>query len=67
MRPLPNPVTATEEYLAAMVDRLDQLLDRTPARQDEDPAGSGAVELREPAAKPAPAKKAAPGKGGRRS
>lgn len=37
-----------------MVDRLDQLLDRTPPRQDEDPAGSGTVELREPAVSPTP-------------
>lgn len=60
MRPLPRPATTAECYLAAVVDRLDQLnatllelsgrLGSTPqpAGEDED-SGEGVVRLREPA------------------
>lgn len=48
-RPLPAPIHGDEEYLAAIYDRLGEILDRLPeraaARQDE----GGKVELREPA------------------
>lgn len=52
MPDLPTPRTATDTYLAAIHDRLGELLDRLPDRT----AGAwpdGSVELREPAA-PAP-------------
>lgn len=53
MTQLPPPRTVVDEYLAAIHDRLGELLDRLPARQESAPAGSGPVEIREPAT-PAP-------------
>jgi hypothetical protein len=47
--PLPVPVTATDFYLAAIVDRLEKVIDRLPAAAESGPP-SGEVELREPAA-----------------
>ena len=53
---LPHPLNGAEQYLAAMYDRLGDILDRLPER----PAPGGQVdgaqpeELREPAAPPAP-------------
>lgn len=44
---LPQPRNATETYLAAINDRLGQILDRLPARTQE--PDDGQVELREPA------------------
>lgn len=49
---LPPPVTATDMYLAAINDRLRQLLDRLPDRTEPE-RDDGTVELREPAAGPA--------------
>ncbi|MFE9099853.1 hypothetical protein [Actinomadura geliboluensis] len=50
--PLPNPVTPTDFYLAAIHDRLGEIRDRLPVRAVE-PAEGEPVELREPAAPPA--------------
>jgi len=53
---LPAPIDGVEQYLAAIHDRLGQILDRLPAPPE--PADEGApVELREPAV---PAEQAAP-------
>lgn len=59
-RQLPTPRTATDAYLAAIHDRLGELLDRFPAPA---PAGreDGSVELREPAVSGEPAASAPAG------
>lgn len=49
---LPQPVTVTDHYLAAIHDRLGEIRDRLPAPANQQPEG-GPVELREPAAPPA--------------
>lgn len=49
MTELPPPRTVTDELLVAIHDRLGELLERLPARQESAPAGPGQVEIREPA------------------
>lgn len=56
---LPRPVVPTDFYLAAIHDRLGELLDRLPERSPAERA-DGTVELTEPK-RPAPAKKAGAG------
>lgn len=46
---LPPPIDGTQQYLAAIHDRLGELLDRIPEPPDEQQA-DGTVELREPQA-----------------
>jgi hypothetical protein len=65
-RDLPHPGTATEMYLAAVLDVLDDIRDRlgeqTPAVPDLAAPGdgeAGTVELTEPA-QPAPSRQARP-------
>ena len=48
-RSLPPPGTTTEVYLAAVYDRLGELLDRLPQRPEPPGPPTGQVELREPA------------------
>lgn len=51
MAPLPPPINGTETYLAAVLDRLGEILDRLPERQTEPEAPAEVpetVELREP-------------------
>lgn len=51
MAPLPPPINGTEAYLAAVLDRLGEMLNRMPERRPEAPAAtSETVELREPQA-----------------
>ncbi|OLT24409.1 hypothetical protein BJF79_13790 [Actinomadura sp. CNU-125] len=49
-RSLPPPGTATELYLAAVYDRLGELLARFPQQPEPPGPPTGQVELREPAA-----------------
>jgi len=52
---LPPPINGTEAYLAALLDRLGEVLDRMPERPstpDPEPGKPQTVELREPASKP---------------
>jgi hypothetical protein len=52
---LPPPINGTETYLAAVLDRLGEVLDRMPQRppKPEAPAdGPETVELREPVTQP---------------
>lgn len=54
---LPPPINGTEAYLAAVLDRLGEMLDRMPQRQAEPEAPASVpetVELREPATQPEP-------------
>lgn len=62
---LPSPVTVADHYLAAIYDRLGEVLDRLPAREPgslQQPAHGdvgergGEVEITEPAPPRAPAK-----------
>lgn len=52
MAELPQPFTRTDELLVAVHERLGEILDRLPPRQESLPAGAGPVEIREPAAAP---------------
>jgi hypothetical protein len=52
---LPPPINGTEAYLAAVLDRLGEMLDRMPQRQSEPEAPAAVpetVELREPGTQP---------------
>ncbi|MFG1963095.1 hypothetical protein [Nonomuraea sp. NPDC049028] len=54
---MPPPINGTEAYLAAVYDRLGEMLDRMPQLQagSEAPAeGPETVELREPDTQPEP-------------
>lgn len=46
-RPVPQPITVTDEYLAAIHDLLGDIRDRLPERPTTERA-DGTVELREP-------------------
>lgn len=48
MEGLPQAVTRDQEFMAAMVDRLDAILDRLPEKQPAAAADGGPVEVREP-------------------
>lgn len=55
MAPLPPPINGTEAYLAAVLDRLGEMLDRMPQLQPESEAPAEVpetVELREPSTQP---------------
>lgn len=52
-RQLPPPIDGTQAYLAAIHDRLGELLDRLP-KPPERKAEGGQVELREPVQPAAP-------------
>jgi hypothetical protein len=54
---LPPPINGTEAYLAAVYDRLGEMLDRMPQRHAEPEAPAAmpeTVELREPGNQPEP-------------
>ncbi|MEU4224286.1 hypothetical protein AB0F17_08335 [Nonomuraea sp. NPDC026600] len=57
MAPLPPPINGTEAYLAAVYDRLGEMLDRMPQSPTEHEAPAAVpetVELREPDTQPEP-------------